>query len=90
MLFRSVDYSFITDLYEGWNWYYLELLDEEGNTIDSVGGCYIPELSDLHSYVKDYFGLEKNDYWLVDNMEAEYYDHKKVTELTDINYSYVL
>ena len=86
----DVERSFIRDLYEGWNWYHLALLDEEGNFIEAVGGCYIPELSDLHSYVKDCFGLEENDYWLVDNEEAKYYDHKKVKELIDINYSYVL
>lgn len=86
----DVERSFIRDLYEGLNWYILTLLDGEGNTIESVGGCYIPELSDLHSYVKDYFGIEKNDYWLVDNEEATYFDHKKIKEVIDINYSYVL
>lgn len=86
----DLERSFIRDLYEGWHWYHLALLDEEGNVIESVGGCYIPETSDLHSYVKDYFGIEKNDYWLVDNTEATYFDHKKIKEVTDINYSYVL
>lgn len=86
----DLERSFIRDLYEGWHWYDLTLLDEEGNPIDSVGGCYIPDVNELHSQVEDYFGIEKNDYWLVDNMEATYFDHKKIKELTDINYSYVL
>lgn len=86
----DVERSFIRDLYEGWHWYILTLLDEEGNTIDSVGGCYIPDVNELHSQVEDHFGIEENDYWLVDNMEATYFDHKKIKEVTDINYSYVL
>lgn len=86
---QDVGHDFIRDLYEGWNWYTVMLI--ENNDIgDSLGGCYITNEKELDECIKDNFGIDKDDYLLVDNEETKYFDKPKIKEIRHINYSYKL
>lgn len=74
---EDIGETFIRDLYEGWNWYIVIKDDEDG---ESVGNCYITDTDELDSYVKDLFGIDADDYYLVDNEYAEYFDKPKIEE----------
>lgn len=78
--YDDVDVEFVRDLWEGYNFYILETI-VDGEVEDSVGGCYIPNVETLDQYVLDHFGIQSNDYYLVDNDESTYYDKKKVKEI---------
>ena len=83
---HNVEKSFVRDLWEGWNWYCISLVDSAGEFIDSVGGCYITDTEDLDVYVRDHFVVE--DYYLIENEEAKYLDKPKVKEIAHVKYSY--
>lgn len=78
--------SFVQDLWEGWYFYSVSLIDENGEVKDSVCEVYIPDTEPLKDVVKGYFGLK--DFYLVDNEEASYMDVKKVREIEKIERSY--
>lgn len=86
--YKDIDSNFIRDLYEGWHWYIVELINEDGFVEDSIGGCYIPTVKDLKECVLDNFDIE--DFYLVDNMESTYIDVPKIKESKHISYSYSL
>ena len=87
--YDDVDKEFIRDLWEGYNFYILETI-VDGEVEYSVGGCYILDVETLDQYVLDHFGIQSNDYYLVDNDESTYYDKKKVKEIEHTSYSYQL
>ena len=82
----DVSKSFIRDLWEGWNFYTLILLDENGEVKDSSYEVYIPDTEELKEVVYNYFGI--TDFYLVDNNEASYMDIKKVREIPKVDLSY--
>ena len=86
--YKSVEYSFIRDLYEGWNWYVISLWSEDGDMLDSLGSVYAPNIEELDSVVSDYFGLEPDNYYLIDNMYTQYFDKPKVKEFITKNYHF--
>ena len=87
LAYSDVKKSFIRDLYVGWNFYTLLHLDESGEVIDSIGEVYLGEDGyTLEQAVKDHFGLE--DFYLVDNEESAYQDHKKVKATAYTTYSF--
>jgi len=87
LAYKDVSLNYITDLYEGWNFYTLLHLDESGEVIDSIGEVYLGEDSyTLEQAVKDHFGLD--DFYLVDNEESTYQDHKKVKATAYTTYSF--
>ena len=86
--YKDVEYDFIRDLYEGWNWYCISLWSEEGDILDSVGGVYAPNIEELDIVVSDYFRLEPDDYYLIDNMYTQYFDKPKVKEFITKNYHF--
>ena len=87
LAYKDVSLTYITDLYEGWHFYTLLHLDESGEVIDSIGEVYLGEDSyTLAEAVKDHFGLD--DFYLVDNEESTYQDHKKVKATAYTTYSF--
>ena len=86
--YKDVGYDFIRDLYEGWNWYTISLWSEDGDILDSVGGVYAPNIEELDIVVSDYFGLEPDNYYLIDNIYTEYLDKPKVKEFITKNYHF--
>lgn len=86
--YKSVEYSFIRDLYEGCNWYVISLWSEDGDMLDSLGSVYAPNIEELDSVVSDYFGLEPDNYYLIDNMYTQYFDKPKVKEFITKNYHF--
>lgn len=88
MAYKDVEYNFIRDLYEGWNWYAVSLWSEEGDMLDSLGNVYIPNVEDLDIIVSDHFEIESDNYYLIDNMCTEYFDKPKVKEFITKNYHF--
>ena len=86
--YKDVEYSFIRDLYEGSDWYCISLWSEEGDILDSVGGVYAPNIEELDNVVSDYFGLEPDSYYLIDDIYTEYFDKPKVKEFITKNYHF--
>lgn len=86
--YKDVEYNFISDLYEGWNWYTISLWSENGDILDSVGWVYAPNIEELDTVISDYFGLESDSYYLIDNMYTEYFDKPKVKEFITKNYHF--
>ena len=86
--YKDVGYDFIRDLYEGCNWYTISLWSEDGDILDSVGGVYAPNIEELDNVVSDYFGLEPDSYYLIDNIYTEYFDKPKVKEFITKNYHF--
>lgn len=74
---KDIGEDFVRDLYEGWNWYNLTLI-KDGGDYDSVGWCYITNESELDEYVLGQFGVNANDYYLVDNEYAAYFSKPKI------------
>lgn len=66
------------DLYNGYNFYDVFILDEKGEMIDQLANCYITNDDDLKIYANEYFRISPNDILLVDNKESKYFDFKKV------------
>lgn len=84
---RYYKWEYVRDLWEGWNFYDITLLDEENNWIDSISNCYIVDLDkeDLNKYLKYYFNID--DYYVVDNEVSKWAkDIKKAKEIHDIKY----
>lgn len=85
---KDVDYSFVRDMYEGWYWYNLELLDEEGFAEDSIGGVYAPDDKELLMAIRENFGISEDEFYLVDNEVTTYFNFDKVQEFESVSYSY--
>ena len=68
------------DLWNGYNFYDIDILDEKGGMVDCLANCYITSNEDLKIYADEYFGISENDILLVENSCSEYFDFKKVTK----------
>ena len=78
--YKGSNREFYEDLYNGWNFYDLIMVDQYGNMIDAVGGFYIRNEKELYDVVADHFGLE--EFKLVDNDEADGFDLPKAETIT--------
>ena len=83
---KDLDHSYVNDVYEGWNFYSIATLDAQGDVEDSIGFVYLGGQYTLEEAVKDNFGIE--DFFLVDNEESIYIDHKKVNKIAHVDYSF--
>ena len=83
---KDLEYNYVNDIYEGWNFYSIATLDAQGDIIDSIGFVYLGGEYTLEETVKDNFGIE--DFFLVDNDESKYIDHKKVKKIAHVEYSF--
>ena len=87
-LVRSdIDYNYIEAVYSGTDFYTATVQYSDG-TEDTIGGLYIPNSERLFTVLREYFGLEKDEFYLVDNEASHYFDCKKAQVETIINYEY--
>lgn len=78
--YKGSNQEFYDDLYQGWNFYDLIMVDQYGNTIDAIGGFYIRNDQELQQAVEENFGLE--EFKLIDNDEADGFDLPKAETIT--------
>lgn len=71
------DENFVQDLWEGWNFYDVEILDEQGVYSNNICNCYLPNDEDLIECVKCNFGISENEINLIDNEFTTYFNLKK-------------
>ena len=83
---KDLKHSYVNDVYEGWNFYSIATLDAQGDVVDSIGFVYLDGDYTLEEAVNDNFGIE--DFFLVDNDESEYIEHKKVKKIAHVEYSF--
>ena len=84
---EKISKDFVYDLWEGHNWYILSLI-QDNEVVDSLGGVYIPNLKDLDTHIKENFGIDKDDYFVVENDIGRYIDKPKVKEIKHVRYTY--
>lgn len=73
----DINEDFVRDLWEGWNFYDIAILNDTGEVVDSVCECYISNNEELEDCIKCNFGIEKEDIKLIDNECSRYFDFKK-------------
>lgn len=78
--YKDSDREFYEDLYNGWNFYDLIQIDENGELIDIIGGFYIRNEKELYDAVVGNFGLE--EFKLIDNEEAGVFNLPKAETIT--------
>jgi hypothetical protein len=84
---KEIDVNFVSDLWEGRNWYILSLI-KDNEVVESLGGVYIPNIKELDDFVKGYFGIDKDDYFVVENDIGQYINKPKVKEIKHVRYTY--
>lgn len=83
----NIDYHYIESLYSGTEFYVATVQYSNGSE-KSLSELYIPNTERLFTVLREYFGLEKDEFYLVDNEESHYFDCKKAQVETIINYEY--
>lgn len=83
----DINSDYIESVYSGTGFYVATVQYSDGNE-DSIGGLYIPNNERLFTVLEEYFGLEKDEFYLVDNEASCYFDCKKAKVKTIINYEY--
>ena len=83
----NIDYNYIESVYSGTE-FYVATVQYSDETEDSIGGLYIPNSESLFTVLREYFGLEKDEFYLVDNEASHYFDCKKAQVESIINYEY--
>ena len=75
--------EFINDMYNGYNWYDIIQYSDKGKFLDSCGGFYITNESELIQTIKDYFILDESDdyIYLVENDASAYIEHEKIKKV---------
>lgn len=80
-------HEFIRDLWEGWNWYDFTII-EEGEEVDFLSELYVTGEEELDRVIYEHFGIDEDDYMLVDNSCSEYLDRPKVKKIVHRTYEY--
>lgn len=78
--FKEHDQEFYSDLYNGWNFYDVVAVDEQGEVIDAVGWIYARTDQELRDEVKAYFGFDS--FKLIDNEAAVWFEIEKAEKIT--------
>lgn len=78
--YKDSNQEFYNDLYNGWNFYDLIEVDENGELVDIIGGFYIRNDQELQQAVEENFGLDS--FKLIDNDEADAFDLPKAETIT--------
>lgn len=74
---NELDYEYIHDLWDGTNFYDIEVLNEQGEVVDSVCECYLSNNEDLIECVRCNFGIKEDEINLIKNECSEYFDFKQ-------------
>ena len=83
----NIDYNYIESVYSGTEFYIATVQYSDGSE-ESLGELYIPNSEKLFTVLREYFGLEKDEFYLVDNEASHYFDCKKAKVESIINYEY--
>lgn len=78
--YKGSNRDFYEDLYNGWNFYDLIQIDENGELVDIIGGFYIRNDQELQQAVEENFGL--TEFKLIDNDEAGAFNLPKAETIT--------
>ena len=81
--FKEHDRAFYNDLWNGWNFYDVAAVDEQGQTVDAVGAYYIQTDQELRDAVKDCFGFDS--FKLINNEAAAGFDIEKAGTVITYN-----
>ena len=78
--FKGQDPEFYDDLWNGWNFYDVAAVDEQGEVIDAIGWIYARTDQELRDEVKGFFGFD--NFKLIDNEAAIGFDIDKAENIT--------
>lgn len=78
--YKGCNQEFYEDLYNGWNFYDLIMVDQHGEIVDAIGGFYIRNEKELYDAVAENFGIA--EFKLIDNDEADAFDLPKAETIT--------
>ena len=78
--FKDHDTEFYNDLWNGWNFYDVAAVDEQGEVIDAIGWIYARTDQELRDEVKGFFGFD--NFKLINNEEAQCFDIEKAEAIT--------
>lgn len=78
--FKGQSPEFYNDLWEGWNFYDVAAVDEQGEVIDAISWIYARTDQELRDEVKAYFGID--NFKLIDNEAAIGFDIEKAENIT--------
>ena len=78
--FKEHDQEFYNDLWNGWNFYDVAAVDEQGEVIDAIGWIYARTDQELRDEVKVYFGFDS--FKLIANEAAALFDIEKAETIT--------
>ena len=78
--FKEQSPEFYNDLWNGWNFYDVAAVDEQGEVIDAIGWIYARTDQELRDEVKVYFGFD--GFKLINNEAAQCFDIEKAETIT--------
>jgi len=84
---KNIEHEFANDLWEGRNWYSVSLI-QDNDVVDSIGSCYITDKKYLDDIVEGHFGIDKDDFYVVNNEIGEWFDKPKVEKIEHVEYSF--
>ena len=86
--YKDLNINYLKDLWDGNNFYDMQLYDNQGNMMESISELWYPdlELEEIQSYIKAYFGIENPVF--IDNDIIQYIDIKPelVEEVNSVSY----
>ena len=85
---KDLNINYLKDLWDGNNFYDMQLYDNQGNMMESISELWYPdlELEEIQSYIKAYFGIDNPVF--IDNEIVQYIDIKPdlVEEVNSVSY----
>ena len=78
--FKGQSPEFYNDLWNGWNFYDVAAVDEQGEVIDAIGWIYARTDQELRDEVKGFFGFDS--FKLIDNEAANNFNIEKAETIT--------
>lgn len=85
---NELEFEYICDLWDGTNFYDIDILNEQGEVVDSVYECYLNNNEDLEECVENHFGINKDEINLIKNECSEYFDFKQF-QMIPASYDFV-
>lgn len=85
---NELEYQYISDFWNGANFFDMNLLNEQGEVVECTSQCHLTNDEDLEICVKDYFGIKKDEINLIKNECSEYFDFKQF-EMIPTSYNFI-